>query len=168
LTGYPARAYRLTWSFEEDPMADPPVYTVTINAAPEMVWPFVGDLNRQGEWSPKPYRVEWESGEPNAVGSTFRSIGLLPQEKEHVMEGVVKVNEPGKIFEVTTHDDKEEWTNRYELTPAGAGTTVTKTVIWPAMTGAKALARSAVFALYVNGQMRKGLATLKQKAEAGE
>jgi uncharacterized protein YndB with AHSA1/START domain len=148
-------------------MANPPVYTVTIDAPPEKVWPLVGDLGRQGEWSPKPYRVEWVSGEPNAVGSTFRSIGWIPQEKEHVMEGVVKVNERMKVFEVTTHDDKEEWTNRYELTASGSGTTVTKTVIWPPMTGVKALARSAVFAMYVNGAMRKGLSMLKQKAEAG-
>ena len=148
-------------------MANPPVYTVTIDAPPENVWPLVGDLGRQGEWSPKPYRVEWVAGEPNAVGSTFRSIGWLPQEKEHVMEGVVKVNERMKVFEVTTHDDKEEWTNRYELTASGSGTTVTKTVIWPPMTGVKALARSTVFAMYVNGAMRKGLSMLKQKAEAG-
>jgi len=147
-------------------MADPPVYTISIDAAPEKVWPLVADLDRQGEWSPKPYRVEWESGEPNAVGSTFRSIGWLPQDKEHVMEGVVKVNEPMKTFEVTTHDAKEEWTNRYELTPSGSGTTVTKTVIWPPQTGVKAATRSALFALFVNSGMRKGLSMLKQKAEA--
>ena len=147
-------------------MAAPPVYTVSIDAPPETVWPLVADLGRQGEWSPKPYRVEWESGAPNAVGSTFRSIGWLPQDNEHVMEGVVTVNEPMKIFEVTTHDDKEERTNRYELAPAGSGTTVTKTVFWPPLTGVKAFGRSAVFAIYVNGAMRKGLSMLKQKAEA--
>jgi uncharacterized protein YndB with AHSA1/START domain len=148
-------------------MADPPVYTVSIQAPLEKVWPLVGDLGRQSEWSPKPYRVEWQSGEPNAVGSTFRSIGWLPQDKEHVMEGVVTANEPMKVFEVTTHDAKEEWTNRYELTPTGSGTTVTKTVIWPPLSGVKAFGRSAVFALYVNGAMRKGLAMLKERAEAG-
>jgi len=147
-------------------MADPPVYTVSINAAPEKVWPLVANLDRQGEWSPKPYRVEWQSGEPNAVGSTFRSIGWLPQDKEHVMEGVVKVNEPMKTFEVTTHDDKEEWTNRYELALSGSGTTVTKTVIWPPMSGIKAASRSLIFAVFVNGAMRKGLSMLKQKAES--
>jgi hypothetical protein len=72
-----------------------------------------------------------------------------------------------KVFEVTTHDAKEEWTNRYELTPTGSGTTVTKTVIWPPLSGVKAFGRSAVFALYVNGAMRKGLAMLKERAEAG-
>jgi len=148
-------------------MADPPVYAIRIDAAAEKVWPLVANLDRQGEWSPKPYRVEWESGEPNAVGSTFRSIGWLPQDKEHVMEGVVKVNDPMKTFEVTTHDAKEEWTNRYELTPSGSGTMVTKTVFWPPMTGVKAASRSAVFALFVNRGMRKGLSMLKQKVESG-
>ena len=66
-------------------MADPPVYTVTINAAPEKVWPLVADLDRHGDWSPKPYKVEWESGQPNAVGSTFKSTGWLPQDKNHEM-----------------------------------------------------------------------------------
>lgn len=80
----------------------PFTFHVTINATPEQVWPLVGDLGRMGEWSPKPYKVEWLSGEPNAVGSTFRSTGWLPQDKEHSMEGTVKVNEPMKTFEVTT------------------------------------------------------------------
>jgi uncharacterized protein YndB with AHSA1/START domain len=148
-------------------MADPPVFTVAVDAPPDKVWPLVADLDRHGDWSPKPYRVEWESGAPNEVGSTFRSIGWLPQESEHVMEGVVKANDPMKTFEVTTHDAKEVWTNRYELAPSGSGTIVTKTVIWPPLSGAKAAARSAIFALYVNGRMRKGLAMLKAKAEAG-
>lgn len=146
--------------------ADPPVFTVTINAAPDKVWPLVGNLDRQGEWSPKPYRVEWDSGEPNAVGSTFRSIGWLPQDKEHIMEGVVKVNEPMKIFEVTTHDNKDEWTNRYEVAGSGSQTVVKKTVIWPPMTGLKAAIRAAIFTVFVNRGMNKGLELLKQKAEA--
>jgi hypothetical protein len=54
------------------------------------------------------------------------------------MEGAVKVNDPMKTFEVTTHDAKEAWTNRYELAPSGSGTIVTKTVIWPPLSGAKA------------------------------
>ncbi len=104
-------------------------FTVTINATPEQVWPFVGDLGRMGEWSPKPYSVEWLSGEPNAAGSTFRSTGWLPNDKAHKMEGTVKLNEPMKTFEVVSHDENEEWTNRYNLTPAGSQTTVTKTAI---------------------------------------
>jgi uncharacterized protein YndB with AHSA1/START domain len=147
-------------------MSGPPTFKVTINATPEQVWPLVGDLGRMSEWSPKPYKVEWLSGEPNAVGSTFRSTGWLPQDKQHQMEGTVKVNEPMKIFEVTTHDDKEEWTNRYELSPSGSQTTVTKTAIGPPLTGVKKAVRSAIFAVYVNGAMQKGMNMLKAKAES--
>jgi uncharacterized protein YndB with AHSA1/START domain len=141
-------------------------FTVTINATPDQVWPFVGDLGRMGEWSPKPYSVEWLSGEPNADGSTFRSTGWLPNDKAHKMEGTVKVNEPTKTFEVVSHDDNEEWTNRYDLTPSGSQTTVTKTAIGPPLTGFKKLARSAIFAVYVNGAMQKGLNMLKEKVES--
>ncbi|MEP6758908.1 MAG: SRPBCC family protein [Actinomycetota bacterium] len=145
----------------------PPTYHVTINATPEQVWPLVGDLGRQGEWSPKPYKVEWLSGEANAVGSTFRSTGWLPQDKEHSMEGTVKVNEPMKTFEVVSHDDKEEWTNRYELASSGSQTTVTKTMTGPPLSGVKKAARSAIFALFVNGAVQKGLDMLKAKVESG-
>jgi hypothetical protein len=146
-------------------MAGPPTFSVTINATPEQVWPLVGDLGRMKEWSPKPYKVEWLSGAPNAVGSTFRSTGWLPQDKHHVMEGAVTVNEPMKTFEVVTHDDNEEWTNRYELWPSESQTTVTKTAIGPPLTGFKKAARTAIFALYVNGAMQKGMNNLKARVE---
>jgi hypothetical protein len=147
-------------------MAGPPTFSVTINATPERIWPLVGDLGRMNEWSPKPYKVEWLAGEPNAVGSSFRSTGWLPQDKAHQMEGMVKINEPMKTFEVVTHDDNEEWTNRYELWPSGSQTTVTKTAIGPPLTGLKKAARTAIFALYVNGAMQKGMNNLKAKVES--
>jgi uncharacterized protein YndB with AHSA1/START domain len=141
-------------------------FSVTIDATPEQVWPFVGDLGRMGEWSPKQYSVEWLSGEPNAPGSTFRSTGWLPNDKAHQMEGSVTVNEPMKTFEVVSHDDNEEWTNRYDLSPSGSQTTVTKTAIGPPLTGIKKVARSAIFALYVNGAMQRGMDQLKAKVES--
>ncbi len=82
------------------------------------------------------------------------------------MEGTVKLNEPMKTFEVVSHDENEEWTNRYNLTPAGSQTTVTKTAIGPPLTGIKKLARTAIFAVYVNGAMQKGLNMLKEKVES--
>jgi hypothetical protein len=144
----------------------PPTWRVTINATPEQVWPLVADLGRQHEWSPKPYKVEWLSGEPNAVGSTFRSTGWLPQDKNHSMEGTVKVYDPMKTFEVVSDDAREEWTNRYEFSPSGSQTTVTKTMVGPPLTGVKKAARSAIFTLFVNGAVQKGMDMLKAKAES--
>ena len=146
-------------------MAAPPTWTVTIDAAPEKVWSLVGDLARHADWSPKPYRVEWLSGEPNVVGSTFRSVGWLPNDKDHEMEGRVSASEPSKLFEVVSHDAKEEWTNRFELTPSGSQTAVTKTMTGPPLSGAKKAMFSIVFALFVRGAVQKGMNMLKAKAE---
>jgi uncharacterized protein YndB with AHSA1/START domain len=150
-------------------MADsPPTWTVTINATPEQVWPLVADLNRMHEWSPKPYKVEWLSGEPNAVGSTFRSTGWLPQDKQHSMEGSITVNDPMNTFEVVTHDAKEEWTNRYDVKGSGSQTTVTKTMAGPPLSGARKAAYSVILALFVKGAVQKGMDMLKAKAEASK
>jgi uncharacterized protein YndB with AHSA1/START domain len=147
-------------------MAASQIWTIAINRPPEDVWPLVGDLDRHHEWSPKPYRVEWLSGEPNAVGSRLRSIGWLPQDKEHVMEGSITANEPGKVLEVTTADKGGEWTNRYEVAPAGAGTIVTKTRIAPPMSGVKKAVFSVVNAVFITQAVQKGMELLKSRAEA--
>ena len=147
-------------------MTTPPTWTVAIDAPPEKVWGLVGDLGKHAEWSPKPYRVEWLSGEPNAVGSTFRSHGWLPNDKDHAMEGRVTVNEPNSVFEVVSHDDKEEWTNRYQLSSSGQKTSVTKTMKGPDLTGVKKAMFAVIFALLVRGAVQKGMDGLKAKAEA--
>ena len=144
----------------------PPTWTVSINATPEQVWPLVADLGRHNDWSPKPYSVEWLSGEPNATGSTFRSKGYLPQDKQHAMEGSVTINDPMNTFEVVTHDAKQEWRNRFDVKSSGAQTMVTKTMEGPPLTGAKKAAFSVVFALFVKGGVQKGMNMLKAAAEA--
>ena len=53
-------------------------FETTIEAPADRVWPWVADLGRHARWSPKPYSVEWTGGEPNAVGSRFRSVGAIP------------------------------------------------------------------------------------------
>jgi uncharacterized protein YndB with AHSA1/START domain len=113
-----------------------PTWTVTIDAPPEKLWPWVADLAKHGEWSPKPYRMEWLSGDPNAVGSRFRSHGWLPQDKDHEMEGTITAHEPWSRYEVVATDSSGDWMNRYELALRGSGTVVTKTMVGPLPTGA--------------------------------
>jgi uncharacterized protein YndB with AHSA1/START domain len=98
-----------------------PTWTVTIDAPPEKVWPWVADLAKHGEWSPKPYRMEWLSGDPNAVGSRFRSHGWLPQDKDHEMEGTITAHVPWSRYELVATDSSGDWMNRYELAHPGVG-----------------------------------------------
>ena len=146
-------------------MPAPPTWTVSINAMPDQVWPWVGDLGKHTEWSPKPYRMEWLSGEPNSVGSTFRSFGWLPNDKDHKMEGRVSAREPNRLFEVVSHDDKQEWTNRFELSPSGSVTTVTKTMAGPPPTGVGKVIFPVIFALLVRPGVQKQMDMLKAKVE---
>lgn len=54
------------------------VFKVTIDAPPEAVWFWVADMDTHAQWSPNPYRMEWISGEPDQVGSRYRSVGEIP------------------------------------------------------------------------------------------
>src|SRR6185436_14917050 len=56
-------------------------FTTRIQAPVPSVWALVSDLDTHASWSPKPYTVEWLSGEPNQVGSRFRSVGWVPGDK---------------------------------------------------------------------------------------
>jgi uncharacterized protein YndB with AHSA1/START domain len=81
-------------------------FAVTVAASPEAVWPWVADLEKHAEWSTKPYRVEWLSGEPNRVGSRYRSVGWVPGDKEHVNESeIVEVERRTRL--ALRADDRE-------------------------------------------------------------
>src|SRR5881409_3399920 len=68
-----------------------------------------------------------------------------------------------KDYSVVSHDDKEEWTNRFELEPSGTGTTVTKTMTGPPLTGVRKAMFEVIFALFVRGPVQKGMDMLKAK-----
>jgi hypothetical protein len=149
-------------------MPDAPTWTVKIIAPVEKVWPLVADVGRHGEWSPKPYQMEWTGGEPNAVGSSFRSVGWLPNDKHHKMQGKVTVNDPMTRFEVVSSDDgtrATEWTNRYDVSSDGTTTSVVKTMSGPPGTGFGKIVFAIAFPLIVRPGVQKGMDMLKAKAE---
>jgi uncharacterized protein YndB with AHSA1/START domain len=149
-------------------MPDAPTWTVKINAPADKVWPLIADVGRHGEWSPKPYKMEWTAGEPNAVGSGFRSVGWLPNDKHHKMQGKVTVNEPMTRFEVVSSDDgtkATEWTNRYDVTSDGTTTTVVKTMAGPPTKGVGKVLFAIAFPLIVRPGVQKGMDMLKARSE---
>ena len=71
---------------EGKPMAGG-TFMTTIQAPPERVWELVSDIGTHGSWSPKKYTVEWVTGRPNQVGSTFHSVGWgLGEQTENTSE----------------------------------------------------------------------------------
>jgi len=70
----------------------------------DRVWAWVADLARHAEFSPKPYTMEWIQGEPNAVGSRYRSVGSVPGDSHRENEGEIVENRPMERFAFRAQD----------------------------------------------------------------
>ncbi len=141
-------------------------FPITIQAPPEAVWPWISQLEKHVEWSTKAYTVEWLSGEPNAVGSRYRSVGWVPGDKKHVNEGVITEVVPNERFALRADDVEGTFENTYTLRPAGSGTEVIFHLVFPDMKGLKAPAAALLFATIGKSDTRKRMQLLKTKVEA--
>lgn len=143
-------------------------FTTTIQAKPEVVWALVADLGTHSSWSPKPYRIGWISGEPNQVGSRFRSVGWIPGDKDHSNEGEITERVEPTRFALRSDDNGGWFINEFDVKPVGDGAThVTFTLTFPKMKGFSALAVPILFPLVGKPDIRKRMDMLKAKAEAG-
>lgn len=141
-------------------------FSVTIDAAPETVWPWIAELDRHAEWSPKPYQVELVSGEANKVGSRYRSVGWIPGDKSHGNDVEITEVVPHERFTLRSTDVQGDFTSSYVLRPAGAGTEVTFLLVFPRMKGVTALLAPVLFPLVGQADIRKRGRLLKQAVEA--
>jgi uncharacterized protein YndB with AHSA1/START domain len=141
-------------------------FTVTIDAPADKVWPWVADLTKHPEYSPKPYEVELVSGETGKVGTRYRSVGAIPNDKHHGNEVEVVESVPGERFVLRADDDLGPFLNTYVLRPAGNGTEVSYTIVFPPLKGMAAVMVPIVFPLYGKPDMRKRMQLLKAKVES--
>jgi ligand-binding SRPBCC domain-containing protein len=139
----------------------------TIQAPPEVVWPWIANLDKHAEYSPKPYRVVLVSGPPGAVGATYKSVGAIPGDKNH--ENSVEITEsvPSSRFALRAEDKLGVFTNTYELRPVDGGTEVTHTLVFPKMSGLPGLMAPLLFPIIGQRDIDKRMAMLKTKVESG-
>ena len=140
--------------------------TVTIAAAPEAVWPWIAHVDKHGEWSPKPYSIEWISGEPNAVGSRYRSVGSIPMKKHNENEGEITASVPNERFALRADDPQGAFQNTFTLRPVGSGTEVVFHLVFPRMKPPLNAVASVLFSTSGKAEIRKRMQLLKQKVEA--
>jgi uncharacterized protein YndB with AHSA1/START domain len=142
------------------------VFKVSIAAPLEEVWPWVADLERHAQWSPKPYRVEWISGEPNQVGSRFRSVGWIPGDKDHENEGEISERSEPKRFALRSSDKQGSYENGFDLVAGPDGTTeVTFTLRFVDMKGLSAPMVAMAFPVIGKPDLRRRMQLLKQRVE---
>lgn len=143
-------------------------FDVTIDAPVDRVWPWVADLGKHAEWSPKEYTVEWIQGEPNAVGSRYRSVGWVPGDKHHVNEGEIVENRPQERFALRSQDKDGAYNNMFTLEPSGQGTKVAFRLDFVDMKGMARFAVPMLFPLIGKKDIRARMGLLKARVEASE
>jgi uncharacterized protein YndB with AHSA1/START domain len=139
--------------------------SVTIQAPSEQIWPWVADVAKHSEWSPKPFSVEWVSGDPNALGSRYRSLGWIPGEKEHSNEGEVVENRPFERFALRSSDKQGSYANTFTLETVGDATKVTLRLEFLKINGIYAVLIPIVFPFVGKVSNRKRMVLLKAKVE---
>jgi len=141
-------------------------FTTTIQAPPEKVWPWIADLSRHVEWAPHDYSIEWIEGEPNAVGSRYRSVGWVPGDKHHENVGTITENTPPTRFALKADDKEGEFQTSYTLTPTADGTEVVFELAFPPkMKAMTAMLAAVAFPLAGKPEIRKRMQMLKAKVE---
>jgi uncharacterized protein YndB with AHSA1/START domain len=141
-------------------------FPVTINASLDAVWPWVAQIEKHGEWSPKPYTLELVSGEPDSVGSTYRSVGYVPGDSNHANE--VKITEvvPNQRFALDASDENGVYHNTYDFRAVDGGTEVTYSLVFPEMKGATKYLLPILFPIVGKSDIKKRLNLLKAKVES--
>jgi uncharacterized protein YndB with AHSA1/START domain len=141
-------------------------FPVTIQASPADVWPWISQLEKHVEWSTKAYTIEWISGEPDAVGSRYRSVGWIPGDKHHKNEGTITESVPNERFALDAEDDQGIFKNTYTLKDLGGSTEVRFRIVFPQLKGMLAIMAPVAFATLGKPDTRKRMQLLKEKVES--
>ena len=137
-----------------------------INAPVDAVWPWVSDITKHSQWSPKPYSVELVSGISGTVGSKYRSIGFVPPaEKNHQNDVVLTEIVPNTKVVFTAHDSNGYFLNTFKLETVGSGTLVTFQHDFPKMKGVARILLPILLPLTGKKDATIRLGLLKARAE---
>ena len=137
-----------------------------INAPIGAVWPWVSDITKHSQWSPKPYTVELVSGENGAVGSKYRSSGWVPPaDKDHRNDVEITEVVPGSKIVFTAHDENGFFKNTFTLESVNQGTQVTFQHDIPRLKGMGRILLPLLLPLVGKKDAMVRLGMLKAKAE---
>lgn len=137
-----------------------------INAPIDSVWPWVADIKKHSQWSPKPYSVELVSGENGAIGSKYRSTGWVPPaEKNHHNDVELTEIVPNSKIVFTAHDENGYFKNTFKLESVSQGALVTFQHDFPIMKGMGRILLPLLLPLVGKRDALARLKMLKVKAE---
>lgn len=140
-------------------------FSTTIDRPPDVVFAYLSDVSRHGEWSPRPFRIEGSSG-PVAAGDHFTSVGNVPGDKHH-RNDVTVVECAARRLVLDSVDRGEHFVNTFEVQADGDGSRVTRTVDAPKPSFPLSVVFPLIMAAFIRPDVTKGLANLKAALERG-
>jgi uncharacterized protein YndB with AHSA1/START domain len=106
------------------------------------------------------------SGDPGTVGSTYRSVGYIPGDSNHVNDVTITEVVPNQRFALDASDDNGVYHNTYDFRAVDGGTEVTFTLAFPEMKGASKYMLPLLFPIVGKSDIKKRMQLLKSKAES--
>ena len=102
-------------------------FSVHVAAPPEVVFRYVADLSRHGEWAANPLQIELVSGGPLVNGNRYRSRA---QVRGLRFEAELRVTEyePPVRFAFEGEDATGKFTHQFTFEPQGQGTRVERKI----------------------------------------
>ena len=138
-------------------------FSIFINAEPEVVFPYVGDLLRHREWATNPMQFEALSPGPVQAGSHYRSVARF-MGRVITAELAITEYQPPQRFAFTVSDQTGHYEHQFSLKPQEGGTLVERRVLAEDSL-AKRIIGIIIFPLFVIPESKKALQLLKTKAE---
>jgi len=139
--------------------------TIVVQRSQQEVFDYLVQLNRHGEWSPKPWRVEGDPG-PLRLGTKFTSIGTVPGDKNYRNEVEVTECTPPSRIRWETDEKAGHFANTFVLTPEESTTRVERTFEWPEQKGFTRLIFPLIYMLIIRPNFHKGLNLFKVRMES--
>lgn len=141
-------------------------YVVDIYAPLEQVFSYVSDLTKHSEWSGGRLKVEALTPGPVAVGSKYRSVGDLPNQKGRVNElRVVQLRPPDRFVFVAQDPTFGEVSHEFSFTPGDKGTRVERAVVTNMSPLMAFVSRFMIEPLVAKPMMDRAMANLKKEME---
>lgn len=142
---------RMTMAFEID-----------VNAKPDVAFEYLTDVSKHAEWSPKGFRVDPAPALPLTPGTTFRTIGQIPGDKQHVNDVEVTVVDVPRRLVLTCMDQGKCYVHQFDVTPSEDGARITRTCEAPSPKGFVRLIFPVIAALFIKPEVNKGMRMLQQ------
>ena len=91
-----------------------------IDAPVDAVWPWIADITKHAQWSPKPFAANLTSGENGAVGSKYSTVGHVPPaDKNHKNDVEITQVVPNSKFVFRAHDENGYFVNTFTKARSG-------------------------------------------------